>query len=134
MANRDLQSPQAYGLYDPRFEHDSCGVSFVVDMRGRAGHRIVERAIESLCNLDHRGAKGAEPDTGDGAGILVQLPDRLFRAVVDFDLPPAGRYVSGMAFLDPADPDTAQKAVEVDTGEVVLAREHLAQRRQHFAR
>ncbi len=121
MANRDM--PIAHGLYDPRFEHDSCGVSFVVDMQGRASHHIVERAIESLCNLDHRGAKGAEPDTGDGAGILVQLPDRLFRAVVDFDLPPAGRYVSGMAFLDPADPDTAQKAVEeilTDEGFTVL--------------
>jgi glutamate synthase (NADPH/NADH) large chain len=150
MANRDL--PHAHGLYDPRFEHDSCGVSFVVDMHGRASHQIIERAIESLCNLDHRGAKGAEPDTGDGAGILVQLPDRLFRAVVDFDLPPAGHYVSGMAFLDPANPDTAQKAVEeilTDEGFTVLgwrdvpiepsvpgpsAREVLPTLRQVFAR
>ncbi|MDQ1520190.1 MAG: glutamate synthase large chain, partial [Actinomycetota bacterium] len=121
MGNRDL--PSAHGLYDPRFEHDSCGVSFVVDMRGRQSHRIVERATESLCNLDHRGAKGAEPDTGDGAGILIQMPDRFFRAVVDFELPPAGSYVSGIAFLDPNNPETAQKAVEeilTDEGFVVL--------------
>jgi glutamate synthase (NADPH/NADH) large chain len=114
MANRDrdLTRPRPPGLYDPRFEHDSCGVSFVVDMRGRKSHRIVERAIESLCNLDHRGAKGAEPDTGDGAGILVQVPDRFLREVVDFDLPPAGEYATGIAFLEPSNSEAAQKAVE----------------------
>src|SRR5829696_7391166 len=110
MAYRHM--PPAHGLYDPRFEHDSCGVSFVVDMQGRKSHTIVERAFESLCNLDHRGAKGAEPDTGDGAGILVQMPDRFFRAIIDFDLPPVGHYVSGIAFLEPNNADTAQKAVE----------------------
>ncbi len=110
MTKRDL--PPAYGLYDPRFEHDSCGVSFVVDMQGRKSHRIVELGIAALCKLNHRGATGAEPDTGDGAGLLLQMPDGFFRAVVDFDLPPAGRYVSGMAFLDPDNADTEQKAVE----------------------
>ena len=121
MANRDL--PSSHGLYDPRFEHDSCGVSFIVDMKGRPSHRIVERAIESLCNLDHRGAKGAEPDTGDGAGILVQMPDRFFRSVVDFELPAAGHYVSGIAFLEPDNADRAQKAVEeilTDEGFTIL--------------
>ena len=67
--------PQRYGLYDPRFEHDSCGVSFVAHLRGIAGRGIVDTALGALCNLDHR-ATGAEPDTGDGAGILVQIPDR----------------------------------------------------------
>src|SRR5690349_15299065 len=110
MVNRDLPGP--YGLYDPRFEHDSCGVSFIVDMQGRPSHRIVELSIEALCHLDHRGAKGAEPDTGDGAGILVQMPDRFYRAVVDFELPPAGHYVSGIAFLEPENADRAQKVVE----------------------
>jgi glutamate synthase (NADPH/NADH) large chain len=110
MVNRDLPGP--YGLYDPRFEHDSCGVSFIVDMQGRPSHRIVGLSIEALCHLDHRGAKGAEPDTGDGAGILVQMPDQFYRAVVDFELPPAGHYVSGIAFLEPDNADRAQKAVE----------------------
>ena len=73
--------PGPYGLYDPRFEHDACGVSFVVDIKGRASRRIVELAMGALCNLEHRGATGAEPDTGDGAGILLQIPDRFLRGV-----------------------------------------------------
>src|SRR5450755_1657523 len=87
------------GLYDPRFEHDSCGVSFVVDMLGRRSHNLVELAFQSLCNLEHRGAQGAEAETGDGAGILIQVPDAFLRAVVDFDLPPEGAYATGMLFL-----------------------------------
>src|SRR3979409_2712369 len=82
--------PDARGLYEPRFEHDACGVSFVVDFKGRASHDIIATALGALCNLDHRGASGAEANTGDGAGILVQVPDRFLRAVVDFDLPKAG--------------------------------------------
>ena len=69
------QGPQ--GLYDPAFEHDACGVSFVVDMHGRRSHRIVEYGLDCLCNLQHRGASGSEVNTGDGAGILVQIPDAL---------------------------------------------------------
>src|SRR5680860_1420254 len=84
--------PATQGLYDPRNEHDACGVAFVVDAKGRPSHDIVEKGLEALCNLDHRGASGAEPTTGDGAGILVQIPDRFLRAVVAFDLPPAGSY------------------------------------------
>ena len=64
-----LATPRAQGLYDPRFEHDACGVNFVVDLRGRASHRIVELGVGALCNLDHRGASGADEATGDGAGI-----------------------------------------------------------------
>src|SRR5918999_5875350 len=100
----DFPAPQ--GLYDPAFEHDSCGVSFVVDLQGRASHRIVELGFRALCNLDHRGAKGAEPNTGDGSGLLIQVPDRFLREVVDFPLPPAGAYAVGIAFL-PADPGLA---------------------------
>src|SRR5262245_44189262 len=116
MVNRDLPLPQ--GLYDPRFEHDSCGVGFVVDMRGRKSRQLVESALSALCNLNHRGAAGAEPDTGDGAGILVQTPDALYRDVVPFDLPPVGRYATGIAFLpaDDADP-TAMKVETVFTDE-----------------
>ena len=97
------------GLYDPRFEHDACGVSFVVDIKGRASHTIVQTGLGALCNLDHRGASGAEVNTGDGAGILLQVPDRFLRAVAGVELPPAGAYGVGLAFL-PVDPEEADKA------------------------
>src|SRR5215469_12502207 len=87
------------GLYDSRFEHDACGVGFVADLSARGGHDVVANALRVLCNLEHRGAAGAEPDTGDGAGILTQIPDSFFRAVTDFGLPDAGRYAAGLAFL-----------------------------------
>ena len=101
--------PTAHGLYDPRFEHDACGVSFVADIKGRASHDIVIRGLGALCNMEHRGATGAEADTGDGAGVLLQIPDRFLRGVVDFELPPMGSYVVGMAFL-PSDVSVASKA------------------------
>ena len=91
--------PEAFGLYDPRFEHDACGVSFICQIKGIASRSIVTDALDALCNLDHRGASGAEVNTGDGAGILLQVPDRFLREVVDFDLPPAGAYGVGIAFL-----------------------------------
>ncbi len=103
--------PPAQGLYDPRFEHDACGVSFVVDMHGRASHRMIELGLASLCNLDHRGATNAEPNVGDGAGILIQVPDRFLREVVDFELPPAGSYAVGMAFL-PREPQAERAAMD----------------------
>ncbi|HEX2039800.1 MAG TPA: glutamate synthase large subunit [Acidimicrobiales bacterium] len=106
---KDLPGPQ--GLYDPAFEHDACGVSFVVDMKGRKSHAIVEMGVGALCNLNHRGASGSEVNTGDGAGILLQTPDRFFREVVDFDLPPAASYATGIAFL-PRDPDAADAAAK----------------------
>jgi glutamate synthase (NADPH/NADH) large chain len=104
--------PAAQGLYRPEFEHDACGVSFIVDMHGRQSHEIVARGISALCNLEHRGASGAETNTGDGAGVLLQLPDRFFRAVVDFELPPAGSYAAGMAFLDPDNVAASVEAIE----------------------
>jgi len=105
---RDL--PRAQGLYDPRFEHDACGVGFLVDMRGRKTHALITTALDCLCNLEHRGATNAEPDTGDGAGILIQVPDRLFRASVDFELPAAGEYATGIAFLPRDEADCETKA------------------------
>jgi glutamate synthase (NADPH/NADH) large chain len=108
--NRDL--PIRQGLYDPAHEHDACGVSFVVQMDGTRTHELVQMAIGSLCNLDHRGAKGAEPNTGDGAGILVQVPDRFFRAVLDVELPPAGQYAVGTAFLPTVGTEDAVAAFE----------------------
>ncbi len=105
--NRDL--PPAQGLYHPRNEHDACGLNFVCDMHGRKSHEIVAKAIGALCNLEHRGARGADINTGDGAGILIQVPDRFFRDVVAFDLPEAGAYATGMAFL-PQEPSVADAA------------------------
>jgi glutamate synthase (NADPH) large chain len=92
------------GLYDSRFEHDACGVGFVADLTARGGHDVVASALRVLCNLEHRGAAGADPDTGDGAGILTQLPHAFFREVAGFDLPEPGGYAVGMAFL-PIDQD-----------------------------
>ena len=87
------------GLYDSRFEHDACGVGFVADLSAKGGHDVVANALRVLCNLEHRGAAGADPDTGDGAGILTQIPDAFFRAVTGFPLPEAGGYAVGLAFL-----------------------------------
>jgi len=101
--------PARQGLYDPAQEHDSCGVAFVVDLKGRRTHDLVQRGLQSLCNLEHRGAKGAEVNTGDGAGILIQLPDRFLREVVDFALPPPDAYAAGIAFL-PAEAAAATDA------------------------
>src|SRR6186713_1668510 len=80
------------GLYDPAFEHDACGVAFVATMRGSAGRDIVDLGLTALKNLEHRGAVGAETETGDGAGILTQIPHDFLREVVDFELPPVGSY------------------------------------------
>src|SRR3712207_29215 len=91
--------PAAAGLYDPAREHDACGVAFVADARGRRSRSIVSAGLPALHNLDHRGAAGSEPNSGDGAGILTQVPDGLLRQVVDFDLPPLGEYAVGIAFL-----------------------------------
>jgi glutamate synthase (NADPH) large chain len=96
--------PQSSGLYRREFEHDACGVALIATMRGSAGHDIVDHALTALRNLDHRGATGADPLVGDGAGILLQIPDEFFREIVPFSLPNVGAYAAGMAFL-PADPD-----------------------------
>ena len=98
------------GLYSPDHEHDACGVALVADLKGRRDHGIVRKGLTALLRLEHRGARGAETNTGDGAGILIQVPDEFFRAVVDFDLPQPGAYAVGTAFL-PADPAEADAAV-----------------------
>ncbi len=99
MALPTMPARPAEGLYDPSFEHDACGVAFVAQLSGEASHDIVAKGLTALENLDHRGATGADEFAGDGAGMLLQVPDALFRAVVDFDLPEAGHYAMGMAFL-----------------------------------
>ena len=95
------------GLYNPAYEHDSCGVAMVADMHGRRSRDIVDKAITALLNMEHRGAQGAEPNTGDGAGILLQVPDEFLRAVVDFELPEPGSYATGIAFLPQSSRDAA---------------------------
>jgi glutamate synthase (NADPH) large chain len=126
----DAGTPGRFGLYDPAFEHDACGVNFVADMRGRRSHDIVRMGIGALCNMDHRGAQGAETNTGDGAGILLQVPDAFLRAVVDFELPAEGTYATGIAFL-PRDPDRADEVardiekVATDEGLTVLGWRHV---------
>ena len=107
--NPDLPAP--HGLYDPRFEHDACGVSFVANVKGVKSRSIVTLGLTALTNMEHRGATGAEPDTGDGAGILIQTPDAFMRATAGFELPAAGAYAAGMAFL-PAEPSRTKSAVE----------------------
>jgi glutamate synthase (NADPH/NADH) large chain len=114
--------PAAAGLYDPAREHDACGVAFVADARGRRSRSIVAAGLQALHNLDHRGAAGSEPNSGDGAGILTQVPDTLLRESVDFDLPPAGEYAVGIAFL-PA--DEAERAAVVATVAGLAAEEGL---------
>jgi len=112
-----LPSPQ--GLYDPRNEHDACGVAFVATMTGVASHDIVAKAVQALCNLEHRGAVGAEAETGDGAGILIQVPDRFFREVTDFALPGPRAYAVGTAFI----PGEASEIAEIKARIEALAAE-----------
>ncbi|RSS53716.1 glutamate synthase large subunit [Streptomyces sp. WAC07061] len=114
--------PAQQGMYDPRNEKDACGVGFVANLTGEATHTLVEQALTVLRNLEHRGATGSEPDSGDGAGILSQVPDAFLREVAGFELPEAGAYAVGIAFL-PAD-GTAQ-AVAVERIEAIAAEENL---------
>ncbi|NCC77504.1 MAG: glutamate synthase subunit alpha, partial [Clostridia bacterium] len=102
MQHQNLGLPQRQGLYDPQFEHDACGIGFVVNIKGQKSHTIVRQALTVLSNLAHRGGAGSEDNTGDGAGILLQVPDKFFRSVcpqVGIELPPDGHYGVGMAFL-----------------------------------
>src|SRR3978361_1765618 len=87
-------SPAPQGLYDPSYEHDACGVAFVVDMHGRPSADLVAKGLTALRNLDHRGASGSDPRVGDGAGILVQIPDAFRRAETPHPMPPLASYSS----------------------------------------
>jgi len=113
----------AQGLYDPAFEHDACGVAFVARLSGVAGHDIVAMGLTALENLDHRGATGVDEAAGDGAGLLLQIPDRLIRATVGFDLPPVGEYAIGMAFLPT---DARARATAMRTIEYIAVEEGLS--------
>ncbi len=113
-ARRTTTRPEKQGLYDPRFEHDACGVGFVVNVKGRKSHRILEQAIQVLKNLDHRGACGCEVNTGDGAGVLIQMPHAFNEEVcrkARILLPALGDYGSGIIFL-PRNPTVRRKVEE----------------------
>ncbi len=118
--------PPAQGLYDPQNEHDACGVAFVATLTGVPSHEIVLQGLTALRNLDHRGAVGGDPDTGDGAGIMIQVPDAFLRGVAGVELPEAGTYAAGMAFL-PTDEAEAAEArarfaeIATEEGLTVLA-------------
>src|SRR5258705_1246009 len=94
--------PPAQGLYNPANEHDACGIGFVVNISGQKSHDIVQKGIQVLINLTHRGACGCDPETGDGAGLTIQLPHKFFAregSKIGFTLPPAGAYCMAMTFL-----------------------------------
>jgi len=97
-----MQPPLAQGLYHPSHEHDACGVGFVVNLNGEKSHDIIRKGIDVLINLTHRGACGCDPETGDGAGVLIEIPHEFFAnecAKLGFSLPDPGRYAVGMMFL-----------------------------------
>ena len=107
--------PPKQGLYDPSFEHDACGVGFVANIGGSRTRDIIDKGIEVLINLTHRGAVGSDPDTGDGAGLLFQVPDEFFRsqeAGLDFELPAIGSYAVGMVFM-PTDNFASRECREI---------------------
>src|SRR3984957_10355717 len=113
---------RSQGLYDASREHDACGCGFVAVLTGDRRHDTVTRALTVLRNLEHRGAKGSDPNTGDGAGILTQIPDELFRSVCEFELPAQGSYAAGLVFL----PDGRRRAAAEEVIERLAADEGLA--------
>src|SRR5665647_1583610 len=125
---KDLGSPPSQGLYSPAHEHDACGVGFVANIKAKKSHAIIEQGLQILKNLNHRGAVGADPLTGDGAGILLQIPDQFFReemAQQGIKLPPLGQYGVGMVFLpqEPASRLACEYEIEraiKDEGQILL--------------
>ncbi|HEY7968163.1 MAG TPA: glutamate synthase large subunit, partial [Solirubrobacteraceae bacterium] len=122
---RIRQPQQADGLYDQRYEHDACGVAVVARLDNRPSHEVVRLGIEAVANLEHRGAAGADPETGDGAGLLLQMPDTFLREVAGFELPPLGRYGVAMCFLptdagEQAELTALLERITAEEGQVVL--------------
>ena len=109
--------PEAVGLYNPANEHDACGVAMVATLNKTKNHEIVSKALTALRNLEHRGASGAEPDSGDGAGILIQIPDEFFRSVVDFKLPKLGFYATGVFFIEAGNTDYLAQITKIASEE-----------------
>lgn len=107
-------APSATGLYNPEFDRDACGLAMVATLRGSAGHDIIATALDALRNLEHRGAVGSDAGTGDGAGILSQMPDKFLRSVVPFTLPAQGSYGAGLVFIEAGE----ENAVEIGRAHV----------------
>jgi len=105
-------APAAQGLYDPAFEKDACGLAMVATLRGTPGHDIVRTALTALTNLEHRGAVGSDAGTGDGAGILTQIPDTFFKAITGFKLPEKGSYAVGLVFIEPGQEQTLEASFD----------------------
>ena len=105
------------GLYDPANEHDACGVAMVATLNKTKSHEIVSKALTALRNLEHRGASGAEPDSGDGAGILIQIPDEFYRSVVDFKLPNFSFYATGVFFIEAGKSDYLEQISQIASEE-----------------
>ncbi|HEY0439085.1 MAG TPA: glutamate synthase subunit alpha, partial [Xanthobacteraceae bacterium] len=121
----DPALPEPQGLFDPALEKDSCGVGFIADIKGRKSHALVEDALAILCNLEHRGAVGADPRAGDGAGILVQTPHKFFQrkaAELGIELPEPGQYAVGFVFM-PHDAEWRQVIMDI-YAEVVAKEGH----------
>src|ERR1700744_2682448 len=117
-----ISTPPKQGLYDPQFEHDACGLGFVVNLKGKKSHQLVSDALKILVNLDHRGATGCEPNTGDGAGILIQVPHNFLAAEairLGFKLPAVGRHGVGQLFL-PQDP-SERETIKVELAKIIVA-------------
>ncbi|WP_445487047.1 glutamate synthase large subunit [Niallia sp. 03133] len=114
------QMAKAQGLYRPEFEHDACGIGLYAHIKGKATHDIVTKGLSMLCKLDHRGGQGSDPLTGDGAGLMVQIPDRFFRKdITDFSLPEKGQYGVGMIFFSQKDQD--REKIEEKINEYIAA-------------
>jgi len=114
----DHQLPSAQGLYRPEFEHDACGIGLYAHIKGMATHEIVKKGLQMLCQLDHRGGQGSDPLTGDGAGLMVGIPDSYFRKVcLGMNLPQKGRYGVGMLFI--SNVESEQKEIEAHLNEVI---------------
>jgi glutamate synthase (NADPH/NADH) large chain len=109
--------PEAVGLYNPANEHDACGVAMVATLNKTKNHEIVSKALTALRNLEHRGASGAEPDSGDGAGILIQIPDEFYRSVVDFKLPKLSFYATGIFFIEAGNTDYLAQIIKIASEE-----------------
>ena len=107
--------PAKQGMYDPRYEHDACGVGFVATLTGEPSHELVEQGLTVLRNLEHRGATGSDPDTGDGAGLLLQVPHAFLSETVGFELPEPGAYAVGIAFLPGEESEAAEAASQIET-------------------
>lgn len=125
--------PKKQGLYDPKFEHDACGIGCIANIKGKKSHNLINQGLQILKNLAHRGGVGAEPETGDGAGILIQMPDKFMKKVCkneEIDLPDKGNYGVGMLFLSP-DLETREESLETlkaiieSEGQVVLGIRHV---------